>query len=49
MAELAVIEPTEAGLLLREVAPGVTVDQVLKATAARLIVPADVPVMAIAA
>jgi acetate CoA/acetoacetate CoA-transferase beta subunit len=49
VTELAVIEPTEAGLLLREVAPGVTVDQVIKATAAKLIIPADVPEMAIAA
>jgi acetate CoA/acetoacetate CoA-transferase beta subunit len=49
VTELAVIEPTVQGLVLREVAPGVTVDQVIKATAAKLIVPANVPVMPIAA
>jgi acetate CoA/acetoacetate CoA-transferase beta subunit len=49
VTELAVIAPTEAGLELREVAPGVDVAQVVKATAARLIVPADVPRMPIAA
>lgn len=38
VTELAVIEPTEEGLVLRETAPGVTVEQVLQATAARLIV-----------
>ena len=42
VTELAVIEPTEDGLLLRETAPGVTVEQVLNATAAHLIVPEDV-------
>ncbi len=38
VTELAVIEPTDAGLVLRETAPGVTVEQVLLATEARLIV-----------
>ncbi|MEJ8827368.1 3-oxoacid CoA-transferase subunit B [Variovorax humicola] len=38
VTELAVIEPTAEGLVLRETSPGVTVEQVLKATAARLIV-----------
>lgn len=42
VTELAVIEPTDGGLVLRETAPGVTVEQVLQATAARLQVPADV-------
>jgi acetate CoA/acetoacetate CoA-transferase beta subunit len=42
VTELAVIEPTEDGLLLRETAPGVSVEQVLNATAAHLIVPEDV-------
>ena len=41
VTEIAVIEPTEAGLVLREVAPGVTVDEVLRATTAKLIVPDD--------
>ncbi|HYG88507.1 MAG TPA: 3-oxoacid CoA-transferase subunit B [Azospirillum sp.] len=49
VTDLAVIEPTPNGLLLREVAPGVTVEQVLAATQAELIVPADVPVMPITA
>jgi acetate CoA/acetoacetate CoA-transferase beta subunit len=47
VTELAVLEPTEKGLVLREVAPGVTVDQVKAATEATLIVPDNVPVMAI--
>jgi len=45
VTDLAVIEPTDKGLLLKETAPGVTVEQVLANTAAELIVPADVPVM----
>ena len=49
VTELAVIEPTAQGLLLKEVAPGVTPDQVVKATAAPLIVPASVPTMPIPA
>ncbi len=47
VTELAVIEPTEQGLVLKEVAPGVTVEQVVAATQAKLIVPENVPVMAI--
>jgi acetate CoA/acetoacetate CoA-transferase beta subunit len=47
VTELAVIEPTEEGLVLREVAPGVTKDQVIAATEASLIVPEQVPEMAI--
>lgn len=39
VTDLAVIEPTDAGLVLRETAPGVTVEQVLRATAAHLHVP----------
>ena len=38
VTELAVIEPTGQGLVLRETAPGVTVEQVLEATDARLTV-----------
>jgi acetate CoA/acetoacetate CoA-transferase beta subunit len=49
VTEMAVIEPTEEGLVLRETAPGVTVDQVANSTAARLIVPAEVPSMQVAA
>ena len=44
---MAVIEPTDEGLVLREVAPGVTVEQVIAATEARLIVPDHVPEMPI--
>ena len=39
VTELAVIEPTDAGLVLLETAPSVTVDQVVRATAAQLHVP----------
>jgi acetate CoA/acetoacetate CoA-transferase beta subunit len=38
VTDLAVIEPTEDGLLLRETAPGVKVDDVLTATEAKLAV-----------
>ncbi|PKU24472.1 3-oxoacid CoA-transferase subunit B [Telmatospirillum siberiense] len=48
VTELAVIEPTIDGLLLKETAPGVTVEQVVAATEAKLIIPADVPVMPLA-
>ena len=43
--DLAVIEPTPDGLLLRERAPGIGVEQILGATAARLIVPEVLPEM----
>ncbi|QEW22070.1 Butyrate--acetoacetate CoA-transferase subunit B [Marinibacterium anthonyi] len=39
VTEMAVIEPTDDGLVLREVAEGVTVDEVRAATAADLLVP----------
>ncbi|PKU24611.1 3-oxoacid CoA-transferase subunit B [Telmatospirillum siberiense] len=45
VTELAVIEPTAEGLVLREVAPGVSIAQVIAATSARLIVPEHVPEM----
>jgi acetate CoA/acetoacetate CoA-transferase beta subunit len=45
VTELAVLEPTEAGLVLKELAPGVTVEQVVAATEATLIIPANVGVM----
>lgn len=47
VTDLAVIEPTDKGLLLKETAPGVTVQQVIAATACELIVPANVPEMAL--
>jgi acetate CoA/acetoacetate CoA-transferase beta subunit len=39
---MAVIEPTEDGLVLLEIAPGVTREQVIAATGASLIVPNSV-------
>jgi acetate CoA/acetoacetate CoA-transferase beta subunit len=45
VTELAVLEPTEEGLVLRELAPGVTTEQVIAATEAKLIVPDHVPTM----
>ncbi|ALJ39401.1 MULTISPECIES: 3-oxoacid CoA-transferase subunit B [Azospirillum] len=49
VTDLAVIEPTNGGLVLREVAPGVTPEQVLNATEASLIIPTEVPTMRLAA
>ena len=49
VTELAVIEPTGEGLVLKEVAPGVSRDRVLAATEASLIVPPRVPEMPITA
>ncbi len=45
VTEMAVIEPTENGLVLKEIAPGVTIDEVLKNTEAHLIIPENVPTM----
>jgi acetate CoA/acetoacetate CoA-transferase beta subunit len=45
VTELAVIQPTEAGLVLRETAPGVTIDQVVASTEAKLNIPDTVGVM----
>ena len=42
---MAVIEPTEKGLVLREIAPGVTKEEVIAATGATLIIPDDLKVM----
>jgi acetate CoA/acetoacetate CoA-transferase beta subunit len=47
ITDLAVIEPTADGLVLRETAPGVSVEQVRAATAATLIVNGHVPEMAV--
>jgi acetate CoA/acetoacetate CoA-transferase beta subunit len=48
VTEMAVIRPTDAGLVLEETAPGVSVADVVAATQATLIVPETVPEMAIA-
>jgi acetate CoA/acetoacetate CoA-transferase beta subunit len=48
VTEMAVIEPTEEGLLLKEVGPGATVDDVISATEASLIIRGDVPQMKLA-
>ncbi|QWE09426.1 3-oxoacid CoA-transferase subunit B [Polynucleobacter ibericus] len=42
VTELAVIEPTPAGLILKELAPGVTIDDVIAATGAQLITSDDI-------
>lgn len=49
VTELAVIEPTDQGLPLKEVAPGVSVADVVKNTEAELIIPGRVPEMPVAA
>ena len=48
VTELAVIEPTPAGLLLRERAPGIAVADIVRATQATLLLPDDVPEMVLA-
>jgi acetate CoA/acetoacetate CoA-transferase beta subunit len=47
ITELAVIEPTAEGLVLRELAPGISVHTVIAATAALLIIPDKVFAMQI--
>jgi len=47
VTELAVMRVRPEGLVLQEVAPGVSVDTVVKNTDAELIVPANVPQMPI--
>ena len=47
VTELAVIEPTEEGLLLRERAPGVSVEAIVAQTGADLLIIGDVPEMPI--
>lgn len=45
VSELAVIEITPKGLVLKERAPGVSIDEIRKATAAKMEYPSDVPEM----
>jgi len=45
VTEMAVMQPTSAGLVLKELAPGVDVELVQRLTATRLIVEGAVPVM----
>jgi 3-oxoacid CoA-transferase subunit B len=47
VTELAVMEITAEGFLLKERAPGVSVEEIKAKTAGKLIVPADVPEMTI--
>jgi acetate CoA/acetoacetate CoA-transferase beta subunit len=46
VTELAVMEPSAGGLILRELAPGVDIDTVQRATDTQLIIPEHVPFMA---
>ena len=45
VTEMAVIKPTEKGLVLKERGPGVSVEDIVKATGAKLIIDGDVPEM----
>ncbi|MHB8230060.1 MAG: CoA transferase subunit B [Vulcanimicrobiaceae bacterium] len=49
VTDMAAMEVTGEGLVLREVAPGVSVDEVRQATGARLLVPSEPVTMAIPA
>jgi acetate CoA/acetoacetate CoA-transferase beta subunit len=45
VTEMAVIEPTERGLVLKERGPGCSVEDIVRATGAKLIVEDDAPEM----
>ena len=49
VTDLAVIEPTPEGLVLRERAPGVSLDAIVEATEATLMVPDEIAEMPVAA
>jgi acetate CoA/acetoacetate CoA-transferase beta subunit len=48
VTDLAALRPADEGLVLQERAPGVTVEQVIAATGAPLVIPAEVPEMVLA-
>jgi len=48
VTDMAVIEPTADGLLLRERAPGVSIGDIVAATGADLLIPGDMPEMPVA-
>ena len=48
VTEMAVIEPTDTGLFLRERGPGVSIDEIRAATSAELATNGDVPEMTLA-
>jgi len=48
VTDMAVIEPTEEGLMLRERAPGIAVEQILAVTGAPLSIAGEVPEMRLA-
>ncbi len=48
VTELAVIEPTDEGLVLRERGPGVSIEQIMEGTAAELVMNGDVTEMVLA-
>lgn len=47
ITEMGVIEVTSEGLVLREIAEGVTVEQIQEATEAKLIIPSDLKTMTV--
>ncbi|WP_211850357.1 hypothetical protein [Plastoroseomonas hellenica] len=47
VTDLAVLKPTDDGLVLHERAPGVSIEAVVAATAAALLIQGDVPEMPI--
>jgi acetate CoA/acetoacetate CoA-transferase beta subunit len=49
VTEMALLKSSDQGLVLKELAPGVSVDDVVQNTEAELIIPAEVPEMPIAA
>jgi len=49
VTDMAVLRPSDEGLVLQERAPGVSLEQVVAATAATLVVPGEVPEMKLAA